>query len=213
MSAEGGSTWNCYNIFGYRLYNYIFTSYTDFLGNFISKMRLTFGNYEKETEDKAKNKVLHILSRIIFYTSLSFSIVTFFFVGGLLLPYLLTNVIPMTIVYINIVVIYIFVVALIMFLILCLEFFIAIITYERESTAGSLILRILRYARLFTFTYGLRLFPNILSILFNLSQYLYYGEDYYQALTDEYISRDPTTFIQNLQNQTSQVAHTILDTI
>ncbi|CAF1173781.1 unnamed protein product [Adineta ricciae] len=30
MSAEQASTWNCYNVFGYRLYNYVFTSYCAF---------------------------------------------------------------------------------------------------------------------------------------------------------------------------------------
>jgi hypothetical protein len=52
-----------------------------------------------------------------------------------------------------------------------------------------------------------------MSILFNLSQYLYYGEDYYQAIFDEYQPRDFATYSQSIQNATDQLAHAILTTI
>jgi hypothetical protein len=37
MSLEDATTWNCYNIFGYQLYNYIFSSYFHFSCNFLIK--------------------------------------------------------------------------------------------------------------------------------------------------------------------------------
>ncbi|CAF1316859.1 unnamed protein product [Adineta steineri] len=38
MSAEYATKWNCYNAFGYRIYNYIFVSYVGFFIGFIIKL-------------------------------------------------------------------------------------------------------------------------------------------------------------------------------
>jgi hypothetical protein len=48
--------------------------------------------------------------------------------------------------------------------------------------------------------------------MYNLSQNLYYGEDYYQAMTDEYNSRNTTRYFETVQHTPEQISHIILTT-
>jgi hypothetical protein len=49
--------------------------------------------------------------------------------------------------------------------------------------------------------------PILISTTFNYSQYLYYGENYFETMTNEYNSRDTGTFFKLLQNSVSTRFH------
>ena len=209
-SVEGGTVWNCYNIFGYRLYNYIFDDYISFLDQFISKLILMYGSNENENiQDQGIRKWRHILSRTIHYISLCFSIITFLFVGALIVPYLFTNILPMIFKYIFFTIVYIYILTVIRFVmqyvctvVLRYRFIFASRLHGKFGDPHQIIMKA-----------AITLFPLIMSILFNFSQYIYYGEDYLQTMNNEYQSRDPQSYFEQIRNTRSQVVHTILTTI
>ena len=114
MSGEFATVWNCYNLFGYRIYNYIFSRFASFSTEFISKLQLFRLNRKALKEQHAQlSKFKRIYSSFIFFTGLITSSITFLFVGGLILPYSLTHAIPMMIVYSFIVVIFVYIMVII----------------------------------------------------------------------------------------------------
>jgi hypothetical protein len=210
LSAESATVWNCYNIFGYRLYNYVFDDYISFLDNFISKLILMYRDNENENmHDQGIKKWRNILSRIIHYISLSSSVITFFFVGALVVPYLFTNVIPMIFTYIFFAVVYIYALTIITLVMQYMS--VAVLKYR--FIFASRLHSIFRDRHQIVMKAAIALFPYIMSILFNFSQYFYYGEDYLQTMTNEFQSRDPEPYFEQLRTQPAQIFHTILTTI
>ncbi|CAF1588559.1 unnamed protein product [Rotaria magnacalcarata] len=74
MSATYGTTWNCYNAFGYRLYNYLFEQYANFAVGYLTKLFfLKYGNKKEEGEKKEQvpKDLLSfcILSKRIYFNS------------------------------------------------------------------------------------------------------------------------------------------------
>ena len=59
---------------------------------------------------------------------------------------------------------------------------------------------------------GIRIFPYLITILFNLSQYFYYSYDYFSALNNEFEARDPNAYFERILNS-PQIVHTILTLI
>ncbi len=49
-------------------------------------------------------------------------------------------------------------------------------------------------------------------LLYNYSQYWYFGDSYIHAIVSEYESRDTSKYFQVLSNSTEQIAHTVLST-
>jgi hypothetical protein len=69
------------------------------------------------------------------------------------------------------------------------------------------------YPMLFVISFGIYSYPILISTLFNYSQYLYYGEDYFQTMTDEYNSRNTKTYLNILDNSVNQKLHSALNFI
>lgn len=213
MTGEFATLWRCYNLFGYRIYNYMFTPFTSFSFTFISKCILL---YKKRKQPRSRNppKKLwrRILSGIIFYISFATSILTFVFVGGMVLPFLFTNAIPMAFLYSFMVAIFAYLVSVITVLLKFFAFTARKISGTKQNKSLRSRIGRLRYKPQLVLQAALRLFPHLMSVLFNLSQYFYYGEDYWAAITREANSRDPSSFFSKF-NTGDQIGHTVLTTI
>ena len=198
MSAQNATTWNCYNAFGYRLYQYIFSSYFHFAGTFL--MKCMYGSKLKEimaTENlqeqhpKSRKKILNSLSHYFrlanYYFGLVSSIITIIFVSCLLLPFLLTNVVPMMGAYAFVHIIYWGA----MSIILSSGGFFVHLTCKVDI---SIIVTALLANSAFLHTV-----PTLISTTYSYSQYLYYGNDYFQTMSDEYNTRDTGTYVKLLE--------------
>ncbi|CAF4691280.1 unnamed protein product, partial [Rotaria magnacalcarata] len=49
-----------------------------------------------------------------------------------------------------------------------------------------------------------------LPTFYNYSQYIYYGQDFYQIITNEFDSRDFQLYMDQRLNQTAEIGHTVL---
>jgi hypothetical protein len=54
-------------------------------------------------------------------------------------------------------------------------------------------------------------FPILLSILYNYTQYFYYGESYLQSIVDDYNARDTSRYFTELRNSTQQILHSAVN--
>ncbi|CAF1048227.1 unnamed protein product [Adineta ricciae] len=214
-SAAYSSTWNCYNLFGYRIYNYIFDSYTDFAYCFLSKLYFYRRNKDAYNFIQSRKKPWRrILSKVIFWIAFVISIITFIFPGAIILPYLFTNVIPMLVIYAFISMAYAYVVTVVT---LFLHYYTAITGRvfdfkSEELTWVKRQMKKLRHNPRFVISFGVRIFPYVMTIMFNLSQFIYYGGDFWTSLTREADFRDPSRYFASM-SQASQIFHTILTTI
>lgn len=214
-SGDFATTWNCYNLFGYRIYNYIFSSFTAFAFTFISKLILMRNRHRANLPMAYKMKKQswrRVCSGIIFFFSLTVSTITFLFVGALVLPYLFTNALPMVVIYSFMVAIYAYVVSVVTVLLKGYTF----VTRRAAETPGKGFFKRqlvkLHYRPQLVLQAGMRLLPYLVTILFNLSQYFYYGEDYWIAIGREAVSRDPSTYFKQLSDA-SNIGHLILTSI
>jgi hypothetical protein len=213
LSAENATVWNCYNLFGYRLYNYIYYSYMKTSTNSMSKFYIAFKNKKEEkTKDKPKKEQPSKLSRIIHNIGLFYAAFTMVFVGALLVPYVFTNVISMLFIYINLAIIYMFGFTVIISLIQYYKCIINTRDHTPESTSSKLLPK-LDNTQIIILLYGIRLFPYIIIIFYNYSQYIYFGDDYFQAMADEYNSRNTSGYFSRVANDSKQIAHVILSTL
>lgn len=209
METAQATVWNCYNAFGYRFYNYIFVSYCAFFWLVVTKgyTYLTARN-EQKTERQSS-----LWKRIEHHVGLWPSLITIVVVGAPLVPYLFTNVIPMAGAYAFILVIY----ALFWMVALVTSVIIAFV-----PGLNWLILGIPKFlygeyrpvmAVFLMFPFTLLTLPILMSIFYNYSQYLYYGNDYYDTIVDEFNSRDTATYFRVLQASVNEQWHTLLNFI
>jgi len=192
-STEDATTWNCYNAFGYRVYNYLFPSYFHFACTFI--MKCAYRNKIKKFMVKQNTK----LGKLSYYLGLYSSVITFIFVSCLVLPYLLTHVLPMAFAYVFMHAIYftfIFIVLIVGVFFLHLWCII-----DSRITISSVVIGA---SVLYTF-------PLLISVTYNYSQYLFYGQDYFETMTNEYNTRDTPTYFKLLHNSVNFLFHTILN--
>jgi hypothetical protein len=216
-SSPTATSWNCYNVFGYRLYNYIFVSYSTTTLNIVYKTYM-----QGFAEVVNTNAIKGSCSWIFHYATLIIIVVTLLFDTCLLLPFLLTNVIPMFVIYIWMSIIYISVIIYCIasgFLVyeeieerpeklhsknirnnprqyetLCCSFIFR--PKELPQVAISMILAIL-----------ITTFPILLSIFYNYTQYFYYSESYLGSISNDYNARDTHRYFSIIQNSTQQVLH------
>ncbi|CAF0809704.1 unnamed protein product [Adineta steineri] len=208
MQAQYATTWNCYNAFGYRLYNYVFVSYCSFFWRSMLKMHVY------RTILKQPEMVKDYISRPVeFYSALWASRITIVFVGLLIFPYLFTNVIPMAAAYTFMTFIYI------VFCIFGLIFFRTISFIPAFN--GPFTSLIKPFGGKFNYITGISImctfaaltFPILLSVFYNYSQYVYYDGNYYFTMADEYHSRDTQTYFNIFRASANQVLHTVLNFI
>ncbi|CAM4759559.1 unnamed protein product [Rotaria magnacalcarata] len=217
MSAQDATIWNCYNLFGYRLYNYVFVSYISFCLTFFVKLLAQMFENRTEPEHgdpkqnkKPRRKISHVIG-------LCSSTIGFFFVGTLILPYIFTNIIPMFFIYIFMFTIYI-------------SCWVTIFTFvasfhRKENVLKGLLVSFVTPAnkptilkvqtRIFKvlLAFSIELFPMLLTIFYNYSQYIYYGEDYYETMTNEFNSRNTSAYFNRMEVSIEQIFHTILSSI
>ncbi|CAF1678629.1 unnamed protein product [Adineta ricciae] len=217
-SAGHGTTWNCYNLFGYRVYNYLFDPFSMFAFEYISKwIILRDKRLHHIPWIVRKQNSRRILVKIIFYSSMVISTITFVFVAALLFPYIFTNVIPMTAIYSFIVIIYVYIVT-IYTCFLKLFTFISKKIFKSDDKNDELpriqvAVKKYYYKRRLIIRFAVRWSPHLIPFLYNLSQYFYYnGGDYIDALNQEASSRYVHGYFERMTNS-SQIAHTILTTL
>ncbi|CAF3949992.1 unnamed protein product [Adineta steineri] len=217
-SSSVATTWNCYNAFGYRLYNYVFVSYCSTALNCIYVMYME-GFQQIITTDYKRGSFCWI----IYYASLIIIVITLPIVTCVLLPFFLTNVIPMFVIYIWMSTIYIGVSSYLIFAGFfvyddidelrerkklskdedpneqaCCSFMFT--RKELPHVAFSIVLA------LFITT-----FPILLSIFFNYSQFFYYGDSYLRTIGDDYNTRSTDQYFNILKNSIKQILHSVLN--
>ncbi|CAF1281358.1 unnamed protein product [Adineta steineri] len=215
LSADSATVWNCYNIFGYRLYNYIFDRYVSFANNFITKLYIM----RKYKKFRREHRIVHektwktTLRRIVQSITLSISSVTFLFSGALLLPYMLTNAIPMILAYAFLVIIYTYLVTVVVFFHERFTYAKAYIRNHRKPISSKSLSDEIYKKRKLAFSAGMRLLPTLITFIFNLSQYIYFGQGYWQSLQADAESREPSDYNSRVAQSPDQIAHTILSTL
>jgi hypothetical protein len=217
LSSPTATPWNCYNVFGYRLYNYIFVSYSTTTLNIVYKTYMQ-GFWKVINTDHKKGSC----DWIMHYITLIIIVVTLFFDTCLLFPFILTHVIPMFVIYIWMSIIYISV---------CIYFIASgFLAYEEiedmpekfhpkeirhkprqyETQCCSFMFRpkeLPQVAISMILALLITTFPILLSIFYNYTQYFYYGETYINSINDDYNARDTNRYFSIIQNSTQQILH------
>ncbi|CAF0758864.1 unnamed protein product [Adineta steineri] len=141
--------------------------------------------------------------------------ITWLFPGALMLPYVFTHILPMAFAYMFMIIIYIALWSAIYFF----------MVYIFAAMPGVKILCCLYLPRsllqpyyriaftLNTIALSIYTFPILLTVLYNYSQYLYYGENYIQTMSNEYNSRDTATYLAIFRNSVNEKLHTLLNFI
>ncbi|CAF1344547.1 unnamed protein product [Adineta ricciae] len=215
MSGAFATTWNCYNLFGYRIYNYLFDPYSMFAYEYISKMIILRDKRHHEVPwIVRKKKWRRVLGNIIFYPSMIISTITFVFVSAMLLPYIFTNVIPMVVIYSFIVTIYAYIVTIYAGLLKFYTFVTKkIFKIDNDKLPQiEVIVRKYHFKRRFIVYFAIRWSPHLVPFLFNLSQYFFYSADFLGALNREASSRSIVAYFERVRNS-PQIVHTILTAI
>jgi hypothetical protein len=220
-SSSAATTWNCYNAFGYRLFNYIFVSYSTTALNCVYKAYM-----QGYTEVIQTNARQGSFCWIIHYASLITIVVTLVFDTCLLLPFILTNVVPMFVIYIWMSIIYI---------IVCIYLIVSgFLVYEEveelpekihakeirnsersyETQCCSFIFlpkELPKVVISMVLALLITTFPILLSIFYNYTQYFYYGESYLQSIVDDYNARNTNLYFTQLQNSSQQIVHSAVN--
>ena len=204
LSAKDATPWNCYNVFGYRLYNYIFVSYTNFFFIFLIKLLALAETHSPKYKRWS-------LKWFDYKLGLWSSVIVFIFDGFLLLPYIFTNILPMIYAYLFMTIVY-----------GALWCAILIFTYTFLHKTP-IIKRILPIPNIISTGYrhiaviplivalGIFTYPILLTTLFNYSQYLYYGDNFIYTMSNEFNTRDTRVYLQVLQHSVNQKLHTSLN--
>jgi hypothetical protein len=197
LSAEDATTWNCYGTFGYRLYNYVFPSYFHFCCTFL--MKCAYRNKINEYMARGNKKKQSKFKKLSYYLGFCSSVITFIFVSSLVLPYFLTQVIPMAFTYVFIHIIYFS------------PAFVILIVGGYLVHLPCIIDSWIRVTAVLIGASILYTFPSLIAVTYNYSQYLFYGADYFQTMTYEHNTRDNETYFKLLQNSVNFVFHTVLN--
>lgn len=220
-SSSIATPWNCYNALGYRLFNYVFVSYFSTALDCVYKTYM-LGFHEILKVDAKKGSCRWTA----YYATLIIIALSLLFTTCLMLPFVLTNVIPMFFVYIWMSIIYIGVCIYLVYssfriyrdfkqmpakiqkkdvtedkdsdqLEYCSFMFTA---KEIPQVAASMLLAMV-----------ITTFPILLAIFYNYTQYFYYGETYLRTIEDEYKSRDTINYLNVLVNSAQQSLHLALN--
>ncbi|CAF1430888.1 unnamed protein product [Adineta steineri] len=218
QSSSVATTWNCYNAFGYRLYNYVFVSYSSTTLNCIYVIYME--GYQEIIKSGYKQGSF---CSIIYYISLIIIVITLPLVTCLLLPFFLTNVIPMFIIYIWISTIYIVVSSYLIFTGFFVyddidelrkrKEFLSTEEVNEEDCCSFMFTQkeIPHVAFSIILALFITTFPILLSIFFNYSQFFYYGDGYLSTIQDDFNSRSTEQYFNILQNSIKQILHSLLN--
>lgn len=207
ISAEHATVWNCYNAFGYRLFNYSFLSYCNFY--YTSAVKTLVLQQAKDSNSPTSKKSMYEL--FSFYCSNVTFNITYCFGTALFIPYAITHLLPMVAAYAFMTIIY-------FSLWSAFAFFTTFLLCQTPKLQNSLPLpKILlpKYRSWAGFMYVLAFscytYPILLVTSFNYSQYLYYGENYIYTMTNEFNSRDTATYVALFRNSVNERLHSLLN--
>ena len=198
MSAPNADDWKCFNIFGYMLMNYVTPSAINLIITVGTKLSWCMKVLESR-EYTSSNKVR--LGLWIFWCFVP--TIAFLFVMSV---YYFVNLAPMFICYLWVILIWLIGAGLIgvifgLLLLTC--------PINRELID---IFPFGRFVRAMFISFESTLAAYLLVLLYNYTQYWYFGDTYINAMVSEYQSRDTNTYFQVLKNSTEQIGHTILAT-
>ena len=185
LSVEA-SHWNCYNVLGYKLHNYVMGSCI----NLAIKICLARMGRDDDDDIPCTEKLCFRLL-----------IPQFLLMGLLGLLFLITHVLPMLIIYA-----WILLIGAIALILASLLLLFATALFKSSPHGDAFINSFVSCV--------LALFPVLFAILystlFNYSQYFYYKENYLTTIKREYDSRNTFLFFKLLTKSLSQKGHTIL---
>ena len=213
------SSWNCYNAFGYRLYNYVLPSVISVLVQSCVQYASTTRIHEQNRKENQSN-----ITKYLQYFALGLTITINVTICVIFVPFFITNALPMLVGFCWLLA------PLLGVLILVYAGFMSIaITCgasccsdtrvrpfnEEEDGASQSQVRTGRRRCCYIFgthcLVGLHVFGClILSMAYNYSQYCYYGGGYLKVLGYEFQSRDTVSYFSVLGNDTTLVTHNIL---
>ncbi|CAF1592809.1 unnamed protein product [Rotaria magnacalcarata] len=185
MSVAGASRWRCYNILGYRLYNFMLTGIWPFLIALDFRHRSKIGCWQKSMT--RIGKLCEMTQQTILL---------------LMIVFLFTNVIPMIVVFI-----WVFFIVNGGFIII-LIFIFALLHYRMRylPDIDSCFVFIWTPAYIFVII----LLPITVSTFYNYSQYYYFGDEYIQTIIDEYNARTFSRWIVKFMKTIELPFHTVL---
>ncbi|CAF0856758.1 unnamed protein product [Adineta steineri] len=199
-SAANANSWNCYNAFGYRLYNYVLPSVVSILVDSIVQLVNT---YRAHHEDKKKGIIKGNIKYIKWFL-LGTSITLNSLIAMVFIPFFVSNVIPMLIIYS-----WILVVILVGLILLYAIVITSVVNAIRKCEGCGCI-----YCTKFFAAHcvvGLQVFGCLVfSMAFNYSQYSFYGGDFNSVPWYEYQSRDTVTWFHSLSNSSELLTHNLL---
>ena len=219
-SSSIATPWNCYNALGYRLFNYVFVSYFTTTLDCVYKAYML--GYKEIMEIDAKRGSFRWIMHYATLITISLALI---FTTCLMLPFVLTNVLPMFIIYIWMCVIYIGLCVYLVFSGFKLHKDVKDLPAKVKSNQlnkekdsdqhefcsfmfGSNEIPQVGLCMLLAMT--ITTFPILLSIFFNYTQFFYYGESYLKSIEDDHISRDTMNYFNGMKNSTEQILHSVL---
>ncbi|CAF1344352.1 unnamed protein product [Adineta ricciae] len=212
MSAERATPWNCYNAFGYRLFNYVFVSYWNF--SFVFGVQLiAFICKDVHKLNLRKKKPKSIIKYVSYIITIGLYLITWAFVGALILPYMFTHIVPMAFAYGFMVVIYFCLWGAVLFstqILAELPKFTHIVFYF-FLPSPLLDTFYAMSAAMYSTALFINTFPILLTVFYNYSQYLYYGENFIYTMSNEFNSRDTETYFAIFRNSVNEKLHSLLD--
>lgn len=198
MSAANSNSWNCFNIFGYLLMNYVTPSAVSLSINVFTKMSQCMKIFKSPRYSQAEKALIGLLCFWCYAPLIAFLCV--------LSPYVFVNILPMFQCYIWLVIIWVIAIGLIGVIIGILLLTCPI---NRELIEN---FHFARFLLAMFASFESTMSPYLLVLLYNYSQYWYFGDTYIHAIVSEYQSRDTYTYFQALTNSSEQIAHTVLAT-
>jgi len=218
--------WNCYNALGYRLFNYIFVSYFTTTLDCVYKA-YTLGYKEVMYVDAKRGSCRWVGH----YATLAIIALSLLFTGCILLPFVLTNVIPMFVIYLWMSIIYIGLCVYLVFTSMTIRnkkkkpLPLPHKTQDKENTNEEKVNQHGYCSSMFTtnempqvaasmlFAMVISTFPILLSIYYNYTQFFYFGESYLKSIENDYLTRDTMNYFNVLANSAQQSLHLVLNLI
>ena len=211
MSAEQATVWRCYNAFGYRLFNYIFLSYCNFYYSFAVKSGWFI--LKRTLEIPIREKFATMFEKFSFYLSGGSFTIVYWFTTALFTPYLITHLLPMIAAYAFMSVIYFTLCSAIGFFTIFLLSKIPILKHLMPIPRVILLKYHLHTRFLYIIALSCYTYPILLTTSYNYSQYLYYGENYIETMTNEFNSRDSAIYFAIFRNSVNERFHSFLSFI
>jgi hypothetical protein len=209
-SSTSPSIWQCYNIFGYRLENYVFPSSYSIVMNFAYKnnpilqkvqCRLCFKPKVAEVPPIVQASALKTCWSVAFGILITALYYLNFALLSVDIIYILTNALPMGVVFVWLTALYCLILAILYFG----------SRYFSKQIAKNHLKKKIGFHTVLLSSLLLITGPLFISILYNYSQYFYFGDGYVQTMQDEYNARSTQAYFDYLKSSVSQIGHSVLD--